>query len=372
MNITYKKNLLKNFVMLSNFENTDFVDTFSTKMLTNNHITGLLSTELQYINNIPYLLYDISSKHSLSSLIQNSLIGFELFKSIMISLINICETLEEFLLETKYLMLSPELIFINPETKIPYFCLCPCLSSADSTFIDKFRNLLCYILTKLDHNDNLCVIAAYKIQHLSLDDNFSINTIFDIINNSFDDAKKQETAYNIYENSSFDNLNNMLLEENATDSQKTSIFELPVKYLSSLFKKKTFTLEDNQTTNYVSNNCDSTSTIGDTMPLTHTPNASIPHLVYSGADFSSDTIISHFPFTIGKIQDNVDMIIENPMISRIHARIYCRENDYYLEDMNSSNGTYLNSTLLYPHSVNIIKDGDCITFSHLSYLFKLY
>ncbi len=371
MNITYKKNLSKNYVILSDFENIEFIQTFRTKMLVNNIITGLLFTELQYINNVPYLVYDISSKHALSSLTQNTQIGFELFKGIMIGLISVCETIEEFLLEPKYILLSPELIYINPETKTPFFCFCPCSSPKDSTFLDNFRDLLCYILTKLDHNDNHCVVAAYKIQHLSLSDDFNVNTIFEVINNSFDDTTKQEIAYNIYENSSSNNLNDMIFEENANEIFKNSILDSPIKYLRSIFKKKTIVSEDDNIDNssYITDNI---TTIGDTMPLSQSPNASVPHLVYSGADFSSDIIITRFPFTIGKIQDNVDMIIENPMISRIHARIYHREDEYYIEDMNSSNGTYLNSTLLYPHSVNILKDGDCVTFSHLSYLFKLY
>ncbi len=101
----------------------------------------------------------------------------------------------------------------------------------------------------------------------------------------------------------------------------------------------------------------------------HSPN-SCPKLVYTGTDFKSEINLTHFPFIIGKMSDNVDMVIDNPMISRIHAKLYCKDDIYYIEDMNSSNGTYLNNTILQPHSLTELKEGDFVTFSHLTYLFQ--
>ena len=45
--------------------------------------------------------------------------------------------------------------------------------------------------------------------------------------------------------------------------------------------------------------------------------------------------------TIGRSAEN-DIIIENLAVSKLHARIVEQGGAYYIEDLNSTNGTYLN------------------------------
>ena len=47
-------------------------------------------------------------------------------------------------------------------------------------------------------------------------------------------------------------------------------------------------------------------------------------------------------FTIGKQTENDYVIKDNPMISRKHARIYQRDCNFWLEDLNSLNHTFVN------------------------------
>lgn len=109
---------------------------------------------------------------------------------------------------------------------------------------------------------------------------------------------------------------------------------------------------------------------GDTVILSHNTKKTDHKLVYSGTDFTSEVDISHYPFTIGKLQSSVNMVINNPLISRIHACIHYNDGTFYLEDLNSANGTFINEVLLSPHSKQIIHSGDKLTFSHLSYIFE--
>lgn len=50
-------------------------------------------------------------------------------------------------------------------------------------------------------------------------------------------------------------------------------------------------------------------------------------------------------------------------ISRIHARIEMKEGAYYLQDLGSSNGTFLNGNKIEPHKPYLIEDGDKIAFA---------
>lgn len=49
------------------------------------------------------------------------------------------------------------------------------------------------------------------------------------------------------------------------------------------------------------------------------------------------------------------------IISRVHASIHIDDDIYYLEDMGSSNGTYLNQNRLLPGDLRTLKSGDCIS-----------
>ncbi|MFZ9736846.1 MAG: FHA domain-containing protein [Prochlorotrichaceae cyanobacterium] len=49
------------------------------------------------------------------------------------------------------------------------------------------------------------------------------------------------------------------------------------------------------------------------------------------------------------------------VVSRVHARIVVKSGDYYIEDMGSSNGTYLNETVLSPHKSRRLAEDDRIS-----------
>ncbi len=51
-------------------------------------------------------------------------------------------------------------------------------------------------------------------------------------------------------------------------------------------------------------------------------------------------------FTIGKQTENDYVIKDNPMISRKHARIYQRDCNFWLEDLNSLNHTFVNDKVI--------------------------
>ncbi len=71
--------------------------------------------------------------------------------------------------------------------------------------------------------------------------------------------------------------------------------------------------------------------------------------------------------TIGRSK-KCDIYINNPYLSKEHARISFNEGKFYIEDLGSTNGTYLNGNKLGTHAVRL-KDSDKITFGDLSFLF---
>ncbi len=77
--------------------------------------------------------------------------------------------------------------------------------------------------------------------------------------------------------------------------------------------------------------------------------------------------ISSFPFFIGKLKKNVDYCLEKDVVSRYHAKIICENEIYYIIDLNSTNGTYINGEPLMTYQRMEIKSGDEITFANIKY-----
>jgi hypothetical protein len=65
-------------------------------------------------------------------------------------------------------------------------------------------------------------------------------------------------------------------------------------------------------------------------------------------------------YTIGRLPDN-DIRIDNAAVSGHHALIINILNDSFLEDLNSTNGTYVNGKIIKKHA---LQHGDSITVGH--------
>jgi pSer/pThr/pTyr-binding forkhead associated (FHA) protein len=65
-------------------------------------------------------------------------------------------------------------------------------------------------------------------------------------------------------------------------------------------------------------------------------------------------------YTVGRLPDN-DIRIDNAAVSGHHALIINILNDSFLEDLNSTNGTYVNGKIVKKHAM---QHGDVITVGH--------
>jgi FHA domain len=71
--------------------------------------------------------------------------------------------------------------------------------------------------------------------------------------------------------------------------------------------------------------------------------------------------------TLGRA-DGSDIPIDDPFASSVHARIFPREQFMYIEDMGSTNGTYLNGRRL--RSAERLKVGDSVRIGETEYRYQ--
>ena len=77
------------------------------------------------------------------------------------------------------------------------------------------------------------------------------------------------------------------------------------------------------------------------------------------------------PVTVGKAQAYADIILSDPSISRVHARIYKGEDgSIEIRDLDSTNGTWINGVRLMPNEKKAVHRGDEVRFGNMEYEYR--
>lgn len=80
--------------------------------------------------------------------------------------------------------------------------------------------------------------------------------------------------------------------------------------------------------------------------------------------------VAKTPFKLGKSRRSADYAVNDPLISRLHARIDAEGDEYYITDSGSTNGTTLNGERLVPGKRVRLKDGDAFSLADEHFLFE--
>lgn len=84
-----------------------------------------------------------------------------------------------------------------------------------------------------------------------------------------------------------------------------------------------------------------------------------------------DIELIEFPFFIGKLDNEVTGSIKCNVISRFHAKIDQKGKEFYITDLNSTNGTFLNDDRLNGNETKELHINDEIKFANISYRFEI-
>lgn len=80
--------------------------------------------------------------------------------------------------------------------------------------------------------------------------------------------------------------------------------------------------------------------------------------------------LDDFPYIIGKINDSVNLILNDVSVSRIHAKLTEENGQIYVQDCNSTNGTYVNGVLLEKEEKIPIEADDEIRIGRIILLYQ--
>lgn len=120
---------------------------------------------------------------------------------------------------------------------------------------------------------------------------------------------------------------------------------------------------DEQTTAIDSYNVDETTFIGDEIVQKRAFLQGTKNGIMEEVNITKDS------FIIGRIREQVDYVTDNNTIGKMHAEIITRDGHYYLKDLNSRNGTYLNNERLVGNQEYHLNNNDKVIFSNSNFTF---
>ncbi len=94
------------------------------------------------------------------------------------------------------------------------------------------------------------------------------------------------------------------------------------------------------------------------------------HKLYSLGEDRTNISLDCLPMVIGKLSSCADAIIKDATVSRVHARIFSKDGDTFIQDLNSKNGTYVNGRRLLPNESVAIIPEDELTFGKRKFSYR--
>lgn len=186
MKIAYRREMKSNYLIIDPEEPN--YKGFELPMLEKNKIEGLLKFHLKNLDGQSTCYYEITSKQSLSRILEYRNLGEEELKKLIGGIASTLSRLEAYLLKEDQILLDPEYIYVEPERFKVFLCLIP---GRKGNFSQEMTGLLRYLLGKVNHQDKECVVKAYGLYHESLKENYGINDLIEIIENKSNDREKE-------------------------------------------------------------------------------------------------------------------------------------------------------------------------------------
>lgn len=424
MNIEHRRDLNHNYVILESPGDID-TGTYQVRMVISNDIEGLLQCSIRGMNGKTLFCYEITSRQSLKTLYEHRDIDYQLLIRLYEQIFQGLDRLEQFLLNLNDLVLIPDLILLNMENEEINFCFLP---GYNKNVRQSLRDLMEYLLPKIDHKNQEAVMAGYGLYRKITEDNCSIESLKAALLTQKAIEKPPEAYILPPEDQEPEELaRKKLLDEFFTESEEEpappwkrfigpgitvilvlllilfKLFSIPIwGYLIILITgllaaggygalillkhKQTQRPEDNfnyETQKSFSRaftkhpDSESKEKANELPPLYGETEVLIESVLQNGtaclmalppSDASSIPLDKDL-ILVGKLRQAVDGVLDSSAVSRIHAKIKRIEGKYYIGDLSSRNGTFVNGRPINGEEEFPLNDGDEINFADLTYRF---
>lgn len=411
--VSYQRNIAGSYMKIP----VSRINEFDERLILKKKLPGLIPVERCFMDGRGEYWYQITGKQSLDTYCRLQDVSVAFIEQVILSVCSEIEILEWNLLDINCLQLEPELVYISNQTQEVLFCVYP-ENTQDISL--GFQQLMEYLLTRIDHKDEEMVRLGYGIYEKTLREGYNILDIREFIV-----QRRNERNPQIQDNSEMDGLEKAtegkrrsdkvakqdrirnvdrtgkqeekgVLKkqvEEACPASETGVRDwrnglgktqeiwaamqetwghirklLKTPLIPERTKKKELSQADFFYDTEEEEELEPVIEIHPTVCIGQGNLREEGLLLYEGRDTYPDYHIQKEVCTVGKDQAS-DLLLQKETVSRHHAKIRKMEDGYYIEDLNSTNGTYLNDELLSYKEPRLLHSSDLICFADVKYRF---
>lgn len=324
-------------------------------------IRGLLSCNLRYINGLAYLYYDISSRQSVKQLYSTRYITGAWVKDFIWSLGQIRQELERFLLDTGNIIFYPEQIFQDPESNVFSFLYVPYYDGESG-----LKQLLEFWVEHIDYDDEILVDCVYHMyEQVEKNGELYLQTqIFEDVKKLDEPAPLPEPAVQSQREEKPDE---------KTEEQKKhffGIFENRKRKNRDWRENYRHDMQEIMEERAVAEDTVYGEEYGRTIYIEETKETENAPRQLCTPEGKTVALLDKPIITIGKRKEDADAFLNDMSVSRLHARVVKEKEVCYIEDLNSTNGTFKNGLRLQPYERKELEAGDEIKVGRVVLVFR--
>ncbi len=354
-------------------------ESLDVRIMLHRTIKGIIPVERCFMNGQGQYWYNISGKQALDCFAKMQMLEYSFFEILILRICEQLEILEWNLLDGNGLLMDPEFIFMNNKGEDITFVFYP---ESNANILRELQKLLEYLLTKLNHTNQEDVQGAYALYEMTLNETYQVQDLRDMILERRIKKKRERTINDIVYESQNAQMESSRVAENdcvygdelQEKKAKESFFQNQMEEKLAVFCKRAKALfvrnskEDIPTVVYPKEEEEVLmKTVHPTVCIAAVSEKPRGILVYEGREDYADFELDEMICVIGK-SHRARMQIERDTVSHFHAKIDYTDG-YYIEDMNSTNGTFVNDEIVNYKERRLLRTGDMIRFADVKYRF---
>lgn len=371
MEIGFKRQMNQSFMTIQ--DQFDSREECELLVLANNKIPVLLPMDPEVLDGGVCYWYNITGYQSLADYLARRQLDMEGLRMLLSGLADLYRQLGEYLLAEWPVLLKEEYIYLDFAGKGLAFTYVPGWKEEPA---EAFQELMGRLLQQLDHKDRGAVMVAYDIYQMSLQRELPLENMLQQAMEKYHCEKERQMSKTVpYPEAQAPEPARGENPFTGDFRRKSTEREEKGRFRERLSRKRGGHSNEAAYVAAPKRLSDPAYTAGQEGTAAHPTEllcgegSTGGRLCYQGQKGLEDFILGEGDFLIGKKRQEVDGYLPERTVSRIHARIEKDGEDYYLEDLNSTNGTFLNGQRLEYRQKAKLAVGDRILLGNVEYRF---
>ena len=367
----YRRCQGKNYLVLCE-NRMEQAETYEISMLTENRICSMLPLFISANGREREYWYEMTGYQDLTGFAGSHKIGADFLVKLLFALEHAVAEFGSYLLDTDSIQLEADKIFVDAEQKEIRFCYLP---GVRKPVMEALCELMDYYIQHMEHSDQNEIGRCYEIYDRCHREG---SCLWDLLAFAGHPTDREDPLWNGKTGTGMD--------EKGFDSSDIEETDFSVKtYREKIPHRRMFAdrrthrqkisgiirLRQKKVTEdpFVILPQDMEKESKATVLLGSEIEVILGELRYEGDGREKNLVLTSSPYRIGSLTGEVDGEIHASGVSRIHAEITKEGESYYLEDLNSTNGTVHNGKELCYHEKVQLEKNDTILFAGEKYRF---